>query len=344
MHAHSSFPPSPAENPPAPSSSACPAASTPPSRRCCCAMPATRCRACSCPIGRTMTTAIAPRRRFQDARRVCEAAGHGPASGQLRGAVSRASIRAFPARIRRGPHAESGRAVQSRNQVRRLPGLHAASGRFLDRHRPLCPLLHTSAANAAAEGGGHAPRIKATSCMASPPRRWRKRCFRSASCARTRCAAGACAPACRYYDKPDSTGICFIGERPFQEFLSRYLRTEPGPIETADGQGDRRASRPRAVHPGPALGPADRRPRRRAAAPWYVADKDTPSATRSSWSRIRIIPCCCPTPSTSSRCTGSRARLSAPFECAVKTRYRQAIWPAVMRASGAARAAQWTLT
>src|SRR5260370_30341359 len=32
------------------------------------------------------------------------------------------------------------------------------------------------------------------------------------------------------YDKPDSTGICFIGERPFQAFLSRYLRNEPGPI------------------------------------------------------------------------------------------------------------------
>src|SRR5271170_2898232 len=38
------------------------------------------------------------------------------------------------------------------------------------------------------------------------------------------------------YDKPDSTGICFIGERPFQEFLSRHLHTDPGPIEDDAGQ------------------------------------------------------------------------------------------------------------
>jgi len=37
------------------------------------------------------------------------------------------------------------------------------------------------------------------------------------------------------FDKPDSTGICFIGERPFREFLAQFLPKEPGPIESSDG-------------------------------------------------------------------------------------------------------------
>lgn len=38
------------------------------------------------------------------------------------------------------------------------------------------------------------------------------------------------------FDKKDSTGICFIGEKRFQDFLSTYLKPNPGEIVTPDGQ------------------------------------------------------------------------------------------------------------
>jgi len=36
--------------------------------------------------------------------------------------------------------------------------------------------------------------------------------------------------------KKDSTGICFIGERPFRAFLNRYIAREPGPIKDERGR------------------------------------------------------------------------------------------------------------
>jgi tRNA-specific 2-thiouridylase len=126
------------------------------------------------------------------------------------------------------------------------------------------------------------------------------------------------------HDKPDSTGICFIGERPFQEFLSRYLRTEPGPIETDDGVvvGE---------HRGLALYTLGQRSGLRlggragaAAAPWYVADKDAarnalivvqdqdhPLLLSDSFEVEQV------------RWLNSRDGADDALDCTVKTRYRQ---------------------
>jgi len=38
------------------------------------------------------------------------------------------------------------------------------------------------------------------------------------------------------FAKRDSTGICFIGERPFREFLNRYLPDQPGEMRTPEGK------------------------------------------------------------------------------------------------------------
>ncbi len=76
------------------------------------------------------------------------------------------------------------------------------------------------------------------------------------------------------FDKPDSTGICFIGERPFRDFLRQYLNETPGPIESPAGE-------PLGTHCGlpfytigqrGGLGLGGRRDSE--AAPWYVAAKD----------------------------------------------------------------------
>ena len=77
------------------------------------------------------------------------------------------------------------------------------------------------------------------------------------------------------YAKKDSTGICFIGERPFRDFLARYLPRAPGPIVTTDGARVGASRRPRLLHARTAAGPAASAARATARdAPWFVAGKD----------------------------------------------------------------------
>jgi len=74
--------------------------------------------------------------------------------------------------------------------------------------------------------------------------------------------------------KRDSTGICFIGERPFREFLSRYLPRDPGPMVSADGEtlGEHLGLMYYTIGQRQGLGIGGRR--EGGGEPWYVAGKD----------------------------------------------------------------------
>jgi len=79
--------------------------------------------------------------------------------------------------------------------------------------------------------------------------------------------------------KRDSTGICFIGERPFREFLSRYLPKEPGPMATPAGErvGEHQGLMYYTIGQRQGLGIGGRR--EGAGDPWYVAGKDLEANT-----------------------------------------------------------------
>jgi tRNA-specific 2-thiouridylase len=76
------------------------------------------------------------------------------------------------------------------------------------------------------------------------------------------------------FDKKDSTGICFIGERPFREFLSTYLPASPGPIKSVDGKtiGEHHGLMYYTLGQRQGLGIGGRRDA--GDEPWYVAAKD----------------------------------------------------------------------
>jgi tRNA-specific 2-thiouridylase len=76
------------------------------------------------------------------------------------------------------------------------------------------------------------------------------------------------------YAKRDSTGICFIGERPFREFLERYLPKTPGEMVTPEGRvvGEHQGLAYYTLGQRGGLGLGG--DRAGSGEPWYVAGKD----------------------------------------------------------------------
>jgi tRNA-specific 2-thiouridylase len=138
--------------------------------------------------------------------------------------------------------------------------------------------------------------------------------------------------------KKDSTGICFIGERRFRDFLARYLPGEPGPVETASGErlGEHRGLAYYTVGQRRGLGIGG--VRGGAASPWYVAGKD-PARNALILVQGRDHPLLM-----------SRALIAAgmhwvaggppvrpPFRCLARVRHRQPLQPCVVASAGDGR-------
>lgn len=123
--------------------------------------------------------------------------------------------------------------------------------------------------------------------------------------------------------KKDSTGICFIGERDFREFLSRYLPAREGPIRTPDGREIGR-------HPGVFYFTLGQREglniggvRGFEQAPWYVVGKDVASnalyvdqGSDTPWLRSQALV-------SEAAHWIAGAPPARRFVCAAQTRYRQ---------------------
>ena len=148
-------------------------------------------------------------------------------------------------------------------------------------------------------------------------------------------------------EKKDSTGICFIGERPFAEFLAQYLPPSPGKIVddrgrelgAHDGLAYYTLGQRHGLHIGGVASGAE--------APWYVARKDADrnelvvvqgadhplllddwlAATDAHWIGAPPYAASMGTPSrahpSATTAASAGAIASNSFRCAAKIRYRQ---------------------
>ncbi|NMP26940.1 tRNA 2-thiouridine(34) synthase MnmA [Rahnella sp. SAP-1] len=123
--------------------------------------------------------------------------------------------------------------------------------------------------------------------------------------------------------KKDSTGICFIGERKFSEFLGRYLPAQPGVIKSVDGQemGQHQGLMYHTLGQRKGLGIGGQKDG--GEDPWYVVDKDVANnilyvAQGHEHPRLMSVGLI-----AQQLDWVDRQPLTEPLHCVVKTRYRQ---------------------
>ena len=126
------------------------------------------------------------------------------------------------------------------------------------------------------------------------------------------------------HDKRDSTGICFIGERPFREFLSTYLPASPGPIRTPDGAevGRHHGLMYYTLGQRQGLGIGGRADA--TDAPWYVVDKvSADNALIVAQGDTELLMSDALTAVEPGWINGLPAGLEGGLRCMAKVRYRQ---------------------
>lgn len=125
------------------------------------------------------------------------------------------------------------------------------------------------------------------------------------------------------HDKKDSTGICFVGERPFREFLSHYIPPIKGEIQTLSGKvigqhdgvfyytlGQRQGLGIGGIHDANEE-------------PWYVVGKDIEKNILYAEQGHNHPQLLSRQLTATEMCWISNHIPESPFSCAVKTRYRQ---------------------
>ena len=127
------------------------------------------------------------------------------------------------------------------------------------------------------------------------------------------------------HNKKDSTGICFICERPFREFLSTYLPANPGPIRTPDGRniGEHHGLMYYTLGQRQGLGIGGRQDA--GDEPWYVVDKQPgDNALIVDQGNTDLLLSDSLVASNASWINGPPAELAGGLRCMTKIRYRQA--------------------